>query len=261
MEDKRIYTIDNKYMFSAVMRHGEICRRVLERILDKHIDEISFPEYEKTLDPEMFTKGIRIDIYCKDENTNYTIEMQNATEDALPKRGRYYQSLMDSADLEKGSTYDGLKQGIVIFICKFDPYGEGRHIYSFENRCIQDTALCYGDETRKIILSTKGIMDDVSAPLKNFLDYIDSYVVGDDPLVKDIDDMVTELNSDKEWRMNNMTVEQEIKIAAKREAEKVAQKYEGVISEKDALIAEKDASIAEKDAEIRELREELSKLR
>ena len=34
----------------------------------------------------------------------------------------------------------------VIFICNYDPYKDNRYIYSFENRCIQDTELVFGDE-------------------------------------------------------------------------------------------------------------------
>ena len=41
----------------------------------------------------------------------------------------------------------------VIFVCSFDLFGEGRHIYTFENRCIQNTELGLGDDTTKIILN------------------------------------------------------------------------------------------------------------
>jgi len=42
--------------------------KVLERILDKKIDRIEFPEYEKTVDPQKIdAKGIRVDIYCSEE--------------------------------------------------------------------------------------------------------------------------------------------------------------------------------------------------
>ena len=42
----------------------------------------------------------------------------------------------------------------------FDLFGEGWHIYTFENRCIQNLELGLGDETTKIILNTKGTSND-----------------------------------------------------------------------------------------------------
>jgi len=98
----------------------------------------------------------------------------------LPKRIRYYQDMMDMILLEKGEDYDALKKNIVIFICTFDPFKEDRHIYTFENRCIQDTELSLGDDTTKIILNTKGKLDDIPRPLKLFLNYIETGEVSDE---------------------------------------------------------------------------------
>lgn len=55
---------------------------------------------------------------------------------------------------------------MVIFICTFDPYGQGRHVYTFEYLCKQDPSLTFGDEIVKIILNTKGTMDDVCPEMK-----------------------------------------------------------------------------------------------
>ena len=54
-----------------------------------------------------------------------------------------------------------LKQSFVIFVCTFDPFHIGRHVYTVENRCVEDTNLLLNDATQKIILNTKGIFDDV----------------------------------------------------------------------------------------------------
>ena len=231
---KKIYTFSNKYMFSSVMRNPNICRKVLERILDKKIDRIEFPEYEKTVDPQKIdAKGIRVDIYCSEEDSVYTVEMQNDDEDALQKRCRYYQSLMDIDNLEKGQHYDELRSGFVIFICRWDPYGEGRHIYTFENRCIQDTDLPFGDETRKIILNTKGTMDD--------------------PLLEEIDKEVALTNSNEKWRHDVMTYEQEIRDAAyfaeKRTRYEVTKEYEDKLSASESKV--QDAEAKAQDAKIK----------
>ena len=52
-----------------------------------------------------------------------------------------------------------LKQSFVIFVCTFDPFHIGRHVYTVENCCVEDTNLLLNDATQKIILNTKGIFD------------------------------------------------------------------------------------------------------
>ncbi len=86
---------------------------------------------------------------------------------------RYYQGMIDLNILDKGKDYTTLKKSYVIFICTFDPFGEGRHIYTFCNKCQENTALTLDDDAVKIILSTKGTMDDVSPEMQRILDYID----------------------------------------------------------------------------------------
>lgn len=48
---------------------------------------------------------------------------------------RYYQGMIDLNILEKGGDYNKLKKSYVIFICTFAPYGQGRHLYTFEYLC------------------------------------------------------------------------------------------------------------------------------
>ena len=100
--------------------------------------------------------------------------------DNLPKRMRYYQGMIDLNILEKGENYKNLKKSFVIFICTFDLFGLGRHVYTFENRCIEDLELPLGDDTTKIILNTKGTLDDVSPEMKKLLNYIDGEAPSDE---------------------------------------------------------------------------------
>lgn len=67
--------------------------------------------------------------------------------------------MIDFNILEKGENYKNLKKSFVIFVCTFDLFGEGRHIYTFENRCIESLQLQLGDDAVKIILNTKRTMD------------------------------------------------------------------------------------------------------
>ena len=64
--------------------------------------------------------------------------------------------------LEKGEDYASLKKKFVIFICTYDPFGTGRRVYTFENRCIEDTSIALGDEATTIILNAKGTVGEVN---------------------------------------------------------------------------------------------------
>lgn len=88
--------------------------------------------------------------------------------------------MIDLNILEKWDNYKDLKRSFVIFVCTLDLFGEGRHIYTFESRCIQNLELGLGDYTTKIILNIKGTMDDVTPEMKKLLDFIDGKEPEDD---------------------------------------------------------------------------------
>ena len=102
---------------------------------------MEYPKSQDTIDLSADAKSVRLDIYVEDDSCVYNIEMQTTGNRNLPKRTRYYQGMIDLSILEKGESYKNLKRSFIIFVCTFDLFGEGRHIYSFENRCIQDLGL------------------------------------------------------------------------------------------------------------------------
>ena len=195
------------FMFGVIMREPQYCKPFLETILGIKISDIKYPKTQKTIDIAANAKGVRLDVYVEDgENTVYNIEMQVSVNRNLPKRSRYYQGMIDLNILEKGEDYKNLKRSYIIFICTFDLFGKGRHIYTFENRCLQDTEIGLGDETTKIILNTKGIINDVSPEMKNLLDYIDGKAATD-MFTKELDTAVRGVKNNEKWRMEYMTLE------------------------------------------------------
>ena len=121
---------------------------------------------------------------------------------------RYYQGMIDLNILDKGKDYTTLKKSYVIFICTFDPFGEGRHIYTFCNTCQENTALTLDDDAVKIILSTKGTMDDVSPEMQRILDYIDGKGASD-KFTEELEEAVRSARQNERWRLDYMTLEYE----------------------------------------------------
>ena len=130
IEKKKIDTkweelrISNDFLFGKVMQDAELCKELLQRILpDLKIAQIVYPELQKTINLDFDAKSIRLDVYVKDEKgTVYDIEMQIIDTKELPKRTRYYQSMIDLQLIDKGEHYNKLKPCFIIFICPFDPF-------------------------------------------------------------------------------------------------------------------------------------------
>lgn len=199
--------ISNDFLFGKVMQNPKLCKELLQRILpDLKIDHIEYPELQKTIKPDADAKSIRLDVYIKDDkNVVYNIEMQASDTKELPKRSRYYQSLIDLQLIDKGQTYQKLNRSFIIFICLEDIFGHGRHIYTFENLCKEDSSISMGDETTKIFLNADSKMDDVSKELKAFLDYVGGKIT-DDTFVQELDEAVEEAKQNREWRHEYMTL-------------------------------------------------------
>lgn len=204
--------LDDDFLFAKVMSDQEICRKVLEQILHIDIKEIKYLSGQKGIDLAIDSKAVRLDVYVNDENnTIYNVEMQKSNERNLPKRSRYYQGIIDLDNLQKGKEYNKLNKSFIIFICTFDPFNQNRHLYTFENRCIEELSLSLQDETTKIFLNTKGTLNDVEQEMIEFLTYIenstDEYANQvQSNLVRTINNKVKHLKNDKSLEVEYMTL-------------------------------------------------------
>lgn len=197
-------TIVDDFMFGAVMRNPRYCKPLLELVLGVKIREIIYPEPQKSMSERYNSKSIRMDVYVEDDaGTVYDVEIQTADKQGLPKRMRYYQGMIDLHILEKGEDYASLRPSFVIFICTYDPFGKGRYVYTFENRCLEDASLALGDGAVKIMLNTKGHVGEISAGLKDLLRYMEGYAPGND-YTRALDDAVSEIRGDEKWRVEYM---------------------------------------------------------
>ena len=198
--------LKDDFMFSVIMRNPKFCKPFLERVLGIKISRMEYPKSQDTIDLSADAKSVRLDIYVEDDSCVYNIEMQTTGNRNLPKRTRYYQGMIDLSILEKGESYKNLKRSFIIFVCTFDLFGEGRHIYSFENRCIQDLGLRLGDDATKIILNTKGTMNDITPEMKNVLDFIDGKRAADD-YTKALEQEIESVRKNEKWRLDYMTLQ------------------------------------------------------
>ncbi len=217
-------TICDNFLFQKVMQNKRLCKRLIEKLLGIKVKDITYPAAEKSIDVSATQKSVRLDLYVEtDSGVVLDIEMQtiDGAEGWLPRRARYYQSMIDLDVLEKGREYIDLKPSYVIFICSFDAFpGNNRKVYTFVNRCREQDGLELGDEATKIFLNAKGTVGKVDKDIESFLAYVDGKAA-EGKFTKEVAIEVERLKQHKETRVEYMTYLMELK-QQRREGEEMA---------------------------------------
>jgi len=200
-------TISDNFLFQNVMQDKTVCKYFIEKLLHIEVKGITYRQYEKTVKLSPETKGVRFDVYVEtDAGEIIDIEMQtsNKEDDWLPKRARYYGSMLDLSSLAKGKDYAEIKNSYVIFVCTFDPFGFNRKIYTFRNTCKEEN-IALNDGAKKIFLNTKGKLGVVDEDIDNFLEYVEKNKINGD-FVKNIADVVEKVKEHKELGVKYMSM-------------------------------------------------------
>ena len=192
-------TFCDDYMFGAVMRNPEICKSILETLLNIQIEKLEYPELQKSISTYYESKGVRLDVYVKDSDKVFDIEIQNNSGISLPKRMRYYQSMVDMDSLMKGQDYSELKESFISFICNFDPFHQDLPCYTFKNLCIQNKNLELCDETTKIIFNSTAYNNENNLEISALLKYINTKIPTND-FTKKLNNLVEESKINNKFR-------------------------------------------------------------
>ncbi|MBQ0051436.1 MAG: Rpn family recombination-promoting nuclease/putative transposase [Treponema sp.] len=237
------------FMFSTVMQNPEICKGVLERLLKMKISKIEYPEAQKTISPFFNAKGVRLDVYCESDGKVYDVEMQNSNYTNLPKRARYYQSMLDSEQLNKGKLYENLKESFIIFICKTDPFHLGVPIYRVDQifRDVKDkngNPAEYKDDVQKFFFNSAAYEQEKDSALRNFLKFVHTSKPDDD-FTEQLDEQVRETkerdifrSSYMEWNLTYHDAKLEGRIEGLAEGESKAKLESAKIAIKEGLTKE-----------------------
>ena len=164
--------LTDDFMFMAVMRNEEVCKELLERLLKIKIEKVEYPELQKEIRPYYESKGVRLDVYVKDSDHIYDIEIQTYHDKNLAKRTRVYQSMIDADNLMRGQDYLELKESFVIFITTFDPFGYEMPVYTFKNICKENTKITLQDETSKIFFNATAYKKESDIAIRQFMSYL-----------------------------------------------------------------------------------------
>lgn len=197
-EFKKLKFTDD-FMFGRLMSDERICRIVLEIFTGREIKDIQSIIDQRTLRITSESKGVRYDVYVETDEYVNDIEMQQAddkkTISNLPRRSRFYQGMLDINVLKKGKDYEELKDSYVIFICTFDPFGEGLSCYNYENTCRDGERRFLEDGRNILFFNTKGTIKNVSKEVQAMLNYMETGEATDET-TRYIDNEVEQMHFD-----------------------------------------------------------------
>ena len=236
-------SLSNNFIFCKVMSENlDICKEFLEMLLNIQIESISLAQPEKTLDVDFFAKGIRLDVFVKDEtDRSYDIEMQVIGKKHLPLRARYYQSVLDISSLHAGEDYECLAESYVIFLCLEDIFHKGLPIYTFKSVCTEDRELFLNDKTTKVFCNALKYDKMPAEKLRTFFKFLLENKPDETDFSKTLSEKVLKAKIPEDSRRTFMTLEQEIKLAAKHAAQEAYEKgykeaYKEAETEKDLAV-------------------------
>ena len=192
-------TFSDDFMFGYIMHMPDICKQVLEKLLHIKIDKLVYPELQKSIQTFYESKGVRLDVYVKDSDRIFNIEIQNIRDKDLPKRTRYYQSMVDIDNLLKGDDYSQLKESFIIFICQYDHFKDGLPCYTFKNVCLENIERELDDKTTKVIFNSNAYEKEKDVAIKAFLKYINTRIPTDS-FTKHLDSMVEKIKFNNKFR-------------------------------------------------------------
>ncbi|MCR5613297.1 Rpn family recombination-promoting nuclease/putative transposase [Treponema sp.] len=197
-------------MFQAVLRDPAICAEFVELLLGVSVEHVEYPELEKVIEPFYTTKGVRLDVYLKDEDRVIDVELQSYNLTELGKRMRYYEAMVDIDSLLKGQPYDKLKESYILFICKFDPFVDkdgkpfGLPCYSFRNICKENAAVNLNDKSHKVVYNASAYESEKNERIKALLRYIQTDESGEDDFSKRLDTLVSRMKENEKFKREYM---------------------------------------------------------
>ena len=208
-------TLADNFIFCRVMEENpEICKELLEMLLNIKIEKIEQPNAEKSLKADYHSHGIRFDVYVKDGNgRSFDIEIQTTRKTNLIKRARYYHGVMDVDALHSGLDYNSLKDSYVIFLCLGDVFGYGLPVYTFRRTAKEDSTILMNDGTTTVFFDALNYDKMSSERMRSFFKYLCGLDIKDN-FTEKLSALVERLKINAKRRQEYMTWEQEMKEQA-----------------------------------------------
>ena len=208
------FNLSDFALFLSVMKDPRAYRCVLSVFMDEPDIELQDVKVEQVVLNKSGKRAIRLDAWAKSvDDRQFNMEMQNdARQDDLRKRSRFYQGMLDTPILKSGkeTRYRMLPSTVIIFITQEDIFRKDRAKYTFTEQCEEVPDLKLDDGTTKIFFNMES--KNGAPELISMLSYMkDTRLNNPDILVKDkriveLNDIVEEVKDSEEWEAVKMNI-------------------------------------------------------
>ena len=133
---QKLRLMDDDFMRLCLQNNKPAVQLILRIILGKPNLEVQDVKTQmETKSPA--GRGVRFDVWARDGDAAYNIEIEKSDAGASARRARYYCAMLDSGLLKPGADFDKLVESYVIFITEKDIFNEGRATYSYDRYCTE----------------------------------------------------------------------------------------------------------------------------
>ena len=191
--------LENDLIFGLVMGQPRICKLFLEALLPElKLMEITV-NTQQDITNYYGAKGVRLDVFVTDDKGRiYDIEIQVRDEHNLPKRTKYYHSMMTNRMLERGDNYQKITATYVIFLCLFDPLQNKAALAHFEMLNVENPSEKLNDGTHTIILNAKADLSKLNKNLQGLLQILGGQAANDSELSQEVLEALKGVKGDME---------------------------------------------------------------
>ena len=165
-------TFADNFLFCKIMEDESICRQLLEILLPIKIRKIEYLSTEKEFHPSYKGRSIRLDVFLKDSNRTFDIEMQTSDFTNLPMRARFYQGAMDASTTKKRTKFSKLKESYILFICTGDPFHCKLPVYTVKQTFFEKPDFLYDDRSHKVFYNCKAYKVADNEDLRGLMEFI-----------------------------------------------------------------------------------------
>ncbi len=143
-------TFSDNFIFCKVMQNEDLCKRFIEILLGIQVNKIEYLNTENQIENYYDSRGVRLDVYVKDSDRVFDIEMQTGDYDDLLLRARYYQGASDVATTRRRTMFKKLKESYILFVCVDDPFGAEIPVYTRTMKFLETDQISYDDKSHAV---------------------------------------------------------------------------------------------------------------
>ena len=161
---RQLVPIDD-VMFQKMAESKKVCQEIISTVMGQDVEVVDVIPQDSI--EKLQGRSVRLDCLCRLKGGIYVnVEVQKPNNDDHEARVRYNASVVTANQTPKGSKFKDVAQVIVIYITKFDIFGDGLPIYHID-RVVRETGKTRTDGFTEIY---------VNASVKNYDDELNSNV-------------------------------------------------------------------------------------